>query len=476
MPIKRALVVDDSRSARVALKNLLEDNDLDVALAESGEAALEYLKKNLVDVVFMDHTMPGMDGLEAVSAIKANPKTATIPVMMYTAKEGEVYVGQARALGALGVMPKNVQPHQLFEMLAKLGLVHDRRAQPVAESAETTDHASSSQTDTDDSAADTVDDPASSDQSVPATVDDDRVERQLEEQAQGMSLKNLLTRILEDQHVVLRSDILRGNKDFAREVAREIMVEQTRMEADREVDTDLQADDNPIDTVPDNNWWWRAAAVVLIGIGALLTWQFKVQRDDAIAQLESAQSSIRDTQASASVRLQQELAAADGEISGLQSHALAALEWSLNTNNTAAADEDAFNDALAEKIDQLIIHLQQMDFVGQVRLISHLGQFCLMADSSGAYQVAPPEYSVLDCDHQGHRLEASSYVSDRLSVDFSRLMRGPISDKIELNLVALDAVNSQPVVEYPPPDVSAGEWNAVALLNNRVQIDLIPEN
>jgi len=41
--------------------------------------------------------MPGMDGFEAVSAIKNNPHTATIPIMMYTSQEGELYVGQARA-------------------------------------------------------------------------------------------------------------------------------------------------------------------------------------------------------------------------------------------------------------------------------------------------------------------------------------------------------------------------------------------
>lgn len=73
MAFKRALVVDDSRSARVALKKLLDEHDLDVEFAVSGEEALEFLDRELVDVVFMDHHMPGMDGLEAVAAIKRNP-------------------------------------------------------------------------------------------------------------------------------------------------------------------------------------------------------------------------------------------------------------------------------------------------------------------------------------------------------------------------------------------------------------------
>ena len=102
---KTALIVDDSKSARVVLKKMLETHELNVDTAESAEDALEYLADHRPDVIFMDHLMPGMDGFEAVTAIKRNPDTATIPIMMYTSQEGEVYVGQARALGAVGVLP-----------------------------------------------------------------------------------------------------------------------------------------------------------------------------------------------------------------------------------------------------------------------------------------------------------------------------------------------------------------------------------
>jgi CheY-like chemotaxis protein len=97
MTQKRALIVDDSRSARVILSRMLEAYDLVVDTAESAEQALEYLRQHRPDVVFMDHLMPGMDGFQAIQAIKSNPDTATIPVMMYTSQEGELYVSQARA-------------------------------------------------------------------------------------------------------------------------------------------------------------------------------------------------------------------------------------------------------------------------------------------------------------------------------------------------------------------------------------------
>ena len=99
---KRALIVDDSRSARVILSRMLEHHGMAVDTAESAEQALEFLAQSRPDVIFMDHLMPGMDGFQAVQVIKSDPQTATIPLMMYTSQEGELYVSQARALGRGG--------------------------------------------------------------------------------------------------------------------------------------------------------------------------------------------------------------------------------------------------------------------------------------------------------------------------------------------------------------------------------------
>jgi len=101
MSAKRALIVDDSKTARLFLARALEKYDIDVDSAESAEAAIAYLSSNRPDVIFMDHLMPGMDGFQAVQAIKNDARFATIPIMMYTSQEGELYLGQARALGAV---------------------------------------------------------------------------------------------------------------------------------------------------------------------------------------------------------------------------------------------------------------------------------------------------------------------------------------------------------------------------------------
>jgi CheY-like chemotaxis protein len=127
MSSKRALVVDDSKSARAFLSRILERHEITVDAAESAEAAIEYLTRIKPDVIFMDHMMPGMDGFQAVQSIKNNPRTSTIPILMYTSQEGDLYLGQARALGAEGVLPKQIKQSDVTKMLYQLRLVSDRR-------------------------------------------------------------------------------------------------------------------------------------------------------------------------------------------------------------------------------------------------------------------------------------------------------------------------------------------------------------
>lgn len=124
MIAKKALIVDDSKTACAVLARMLKPYGIDSDSVYSAEDALEYLQSgNKPDVIFMDHSMPGMDGLETVKIIKDDPNTAMIPVMMYTARSGEVYMGQARALGAIDVLPKELKPTLVEQALNKLGVI-----------------------------------------------------------------------------------------------------------------------------------------------------------------------------------------------------------------------------------------------------------------------------------------------------------------------------------------------------------------
>jgi CheY-like chemotaxis protein len=125
MPVRHVLVVDDSKSARLMLRKMLQGFGLTVDTVESGEEALNYLRGQRPDAIFMDHTMPGMDGLTAVRRICADPDTARIPVAMYTSKDEPTYRSEARAAGALDVLTKPAMPEVLGTMIERMGALID---------------------------------------------------------------------------------------------------------------------------------------------------------------------------------------------------------------------------------------------------------------------------------------------------------------------------------------------------------------
>lgn len=117
---KTALVVDDSKSARFALRKFLEGFNYKVETAENANEAYTALGKALPDVIFMDHIMPGTDGFEALRVIKADARFASVPVVICSSNEGEAFVAEAGARGASGVLQKPPSPEQLAGVLANL--------------------------------------------------------------------------------------------------------------------------------------------------------------------------------------------------------------------------------------------------------------------------------------------------------------------------------------------------------------------
>ena len=121
--VQTALVVDDSRSARYILQRLLEHRNIHVDLAETAQQAFSYLRDHKPDVVFMDDLMPGMDGREAVERLAADPQTATIPVVMYSAQDAAETAGRGTARGIVGVLSKPFTEAQVNALLAKLDAI-----------------------------------------------------------------------------------------------------------------------------------------------------------------------------------------------------------------------------------------------------------------------------------------------------------------------------------------------------------------
>ena len=114
---KTVLVADDDVRNIFSLSKALEACGMKVVSAMDGKEALEKLKKQPADIVLMDMMMPEMDGYESTRHIKADPKTAAIPVIAVTAKAMKGDREKCIEAGASDYISKPVDIDQLLSLL-----------------------------------------------------------------------------------------------------------------------------------------------------------------------------------------------------------------------------------------------------------------------------------------------------------------------------------------------------------------------
>ena len=96
----RILVVDDLENNRFLLQEILTLAGHEVALAESGAAALAWLERQPADLVLLDLLMPSMNGLEVLLALRRRPALAELPVLVLSGVDHSEMTGQCLAAGA----------------------------------------------------------------------------------------------------------------------------------------------------------------------------------------------------------------------------------------------------------------------------------------------------------------------------------------------------------------------------------------
>ncbi|HTG48428.1 MAG TPA: response regulator [Actinomycetota bacterium] len=109
----RVLIVEDHPTMRGALRLLLESEGLTVQEVADGGRALEVVAAERPDVVFLDLNIPGTSGAQVLSAIKGDPSTAGVAVIVITA-EGEEGRAPAMLLGADAYLTKPFSPNELL--------------------------------------------------------------------------------------------------------------------------------------------------------------------------------------------------------------------------------------------------------------------------------------------------------------------------------------------------------------------------
>ncbi|MBI3171962.1 MAG: response regulator [Hydrocarboniphaga effusa] len=117
MSQRDVLVVDDSPSARFAMRKYLERCRCVVTTANNGSEALDYLRAHRPLAVFLDQLMPGTSGLEVLRTLKSDPRMSAIPVVICTSVEAPEFRQEACASGALEVLQKPPRPERIQTLL-----------------------------------------------------------------------------------------------------------------------------------------------------------------------------------------------------------------------------------------------------------------------------------------------------------------------------------------------------------------------
>jgi DNA-binding response OmpR family regulator len=127
MTTKRLLIVDDEAAMRRALSRELALAGFETVAVESGHAALAATITEPFDAVVLDVIMPGMDGFEVCRRLKADPRTAGIPVIFFSTSSSGEFRRRAFALGAADFLVKPFQTNSLPAFIRAL-LQRDERA------------------------------------------------------------------------------------------------------------------------------------------------------------------------------------------------------------------------------------------------------------------------------------------------------------------------------------------------------------
>jgi two-component system phosphate regulon response regulator PhoB len=84
------LVVDDREETRFVLTRLLRVQGYDAASVASGQEALDFVREKKPSLVILDYEMPGLDGLSVYRQMKSRPESRDIPVVMFSANDGQI--------------------------------------------------------------------------------------------------------------------------------------------------------------------------------------------------------------------------------------------------------------------------------------------------------------------------------------------------------------------------------------------------
>ncbi|RLJ19742.1 hypothetical protein DJ030_08215 [bacterium endosymbiont of Escarpia laminata] len=462
MTRKCVLIVDDSRTAREVLKKKLITYDVDIDSVESAGTAVDYLVKKLPDAIFMDFEMPGMDGYQTLRVLKSNARTSKIPVMMYTSREEGLTVSQARALGAVGVLPKLMGKEEVQSAMEQLNLLTAHEStEVVLDQVEDFDVESSATHEVSEGGTGKE----ASIKSAESVRNHDqtrkRIARMLAHQHRLINQEFQVTSQETQQNLLQRFDDVEGKLSEAR-----LMLDK---KAGRLSNGGL--------------------LVLLLFFGALLYWTIgkesnlkQIKYASQLSALEQERGRLADQ-----VNMLEQLTARQESLASQQvlplnmenaqdNKALVrALEWAMNREGAFAYNHVPFGDKRVSWLSQVLEHLTAAGFQGTLSLRAHMGNYCLQRGAQELLHLADAETKMSECIFSRDISATDGVQTIVQTIGFSNyldtapsLVDGAI--EVEVGLSGYD----DPVAPYTNPYLveNAGMWNKVAALNQHISVTL----
>ncbi len=125
-PSKVALIAEDDRDIRELVAAKLGSSGYAVIAVADGTEALARLREDRPDIALLDVMMPGISGLDIITELRADPLTASIPVILLSARSQEFDVENGIAIGAADYIVKPFSPR---ELVLRVDAVLDRLRQ-----------------------------------------------------------------------------------------------------------------------------------------------------------------------------------------------------------------------------------------------------------------------------------------------------------------------------------------------------------
>lgn len=117
---KLVMVVDDNEDGREMYSEYLAFHGYQVTMAANGQQALEKVQKRVPDIILMDLSMPGLDGLEATRRLRALDQMRDVPVVALSGHVLGDFYGKAMAAGFDEFLPKPCLPDELLRFVRRM--------------------------------------------------------------------------------------------------------------------------------------------------------------------------------------------------------------------------------------------------------------------------------------------------------------------------------------------------------------------